>query len=274
MRRPLGAALAAITAFALVLTGCSSETGGATEIVRNAPDKTAAAGSARVAIDVSFTSRAIPSTVTGEGIFDLEDKRGSLTLDVGALGANLGTSTVETFLSSDGIFVRLPPTLLPGGKPWLKLDLATLATQAGISLGSLGPLQSADPAQALQFLKGAVDDMDKVGEERVRGADTEHYRGTLDLERASASVPEQNRPPLNEAIASLGTSRIPADIWIDDEGRMRKMRMSLDPDGDGPTPPGDIQFEMFDFGVEADVQPPPPDEVSDLSSAFGGLPRS
>jgi hypothetical protein len=241
VRRAAGAALAAIAALALALTGCSSDSsdsGDATEIVRNAPDKTAAAGSARVAIDVSFSTSATPSTVTGEGIVDLDDKRGALTLDIGALGAGFGTSSLETFLGSDGIFVKLPPTVLPGSKPWLKLDLATLATQAGVNFGSLGQLQSADPSQALQFLKGAVDGMDDVGDEDVRGADTTHYRGTLDLDRAAASVSEENRGPLNEAKAALGTSRIPTDVWIDDEGRMRKMRMALDPDGDGPTPAG------------------------------------
>ncbi|MDQ4098446.1 MAG: LppX_LprAFG lipoprotein [Actinomycetota bacterium] len=268
------AAVAAMAALALALTGCASDSGDAGEIVRNAPDKTAAAGSARVAIDVSFSSSASPSTVTGEGIVDLEDKRGSLALDIGALGAGFGASSLETYLGSDGIFVRLPPTVLPGSRPWLKLDLATLATQAGVNFGSLGQLQSADPSQALQFLKGAVDDMDKVGDEEVRGTDTDHYRGTLDLDRAAASVSEENRGPLNEAKAALGTSRIPTDVWIDDEGRMRKMRMALDPDGDGPTPAGSVQFEMFDFGVEADIQPPPPDQVSDLSTLVGGLPRS
>ena len=273
MRRPLW--VVPLVAAALVLAACGSKTATAADIVRKAPDKTAAAGSARVAIDVSFTSSGTPSSVTGEGVVDLKNKRGLVTLDVGALASGLGGSSVQTYLSTDGIFVKLPPGVLPGSaKPWLKLNLETLATQAGINLGSLGQLQSADPSQALEFLKGAVSDFGQVGSEKIRGTDTDHYRGTLDLQQAASSVPDSARPAIEQAIASLGTAKIPADVWIDHDGRMRKMQFSVDPDGDGPAPPGSVQFEMYDFGVKADVQPPPADQITDLTSLFGGLPRS
>ncbi len=264
-----------VLALALVvaLTSCSGKVGDATAIVREAPDKTVEAGSARVAMEVAFTSGGTPSTVTGEGVVDLSQKQGMLRLDLGALAGSLGTSSVETFLSSEGIFVKLPASVLPGNRPWLKLNLAVVASQAGVDVGSLGQLQSADPSQALQFLKGAVDDMSEVGEEQVRGTGTTHYRGTLDLQRAQNEVSSEARPAVSQAIASLGTSRIPADVWIDDDGRMRKMRFEVDPDRDGPNPPGTAQFEMFDFGVQADIQPPPLDQVTDLSNVLGGLPR-
>lgn len=261
---------AALVALALVLAACSSKSGSAAQIVRNAPDKTIAAGSARVALDVSFTSSGTPNEITGDGVVDLKNKRGSVTFDVGSLASTLGSGSIETFLSSDGIFVKLPAGFGAGGKPWIKLNLSALANQAGVNLGSLGQLQSADPSQALEFLKGAVGDMTKVGTEDVRGANTDHYRGTLDLKQASSSVSADARPAVDQAITSLGTSTIPADVWIDSDGRMRRMKFSVDPDGPGPTPPGTVQFEMYEFGVKADVQPPPPDQITDLSSLLGG----
>jgi hypothetical protein len=269
--RRTAAVLAALGALALLLAACSSSSSAnPAEVVRNAPDKTVRAGSARVALDVSFTTAGTPNTITGDGLADLANRRASITLDIGSLASSLGTSSVETYLSADGIFVKLPGGLATGAKPWVKLNLSTLANQAGINLGSLGQLQSADPSQALEFLKGAVGDMKKVGSEDVRGASTTHYRGTLDLQQASSSVSADARSAVQQAIASLGTSTIPVDVWIDGSGRMRRMKFSVDPDGSGPTPPGTVQFEMFDFGVKADVQPPPPDQVTDLSSLLGG----
>jgi hypothetical protein len=265
-----GAAAGAAALVLVVLGACGGGGGDATERVREAPDKTIAARTARAALNVDFSTSGVAGTVAGEGLADLANRRGALTLDLGSLGTALGAASVDTFLDATGIYVKLPPSRLPGNKPWLKRDLSTLSTQ--IDIGSLGRLRSADPSQALQFLKGAVDGMKEVGDEKVRGADTTHYRGTLDLNRARATASPDVQEAVDSAIASLGTANIPADVWLDDEGRMRKMRFQIDTDAAGPNPPGTVEFEMFDFGVDADVQPPPPDQITDLSM-FGQPPR-
>lgn len=261
---------------AVILAGCGGGGNGARagERVRATPDKTLAAGTARVALNVGFSASGVSGAVKGDGLVDLTNRRGALTLDLGALGGSFGSGTVDTVLDGDGIFVKLPSAVLPGNKPWLRLNLATLSQQAGLNLGSLGQLQSADPSQALQFLKGAEDDMRKVGADKVRGASTTHYRGTVDLRKAAATLSPEAQQTVDQAISSLGTSTFPADVWIDGEGRMRKMSFRLDPDGSGPSQASTVEFELFDFGVKADVQPPPPDQVTDLADVFGGLPRS
>lgn len=245
----------------LALAACGSESANAAEVVRAAPEKTAAAGSAKVAMRLDVSTGGLEGTLTGEGVVDLKNGRGAVTLDLGSLGGGLVSGTVETVLDRDGIFVKLPARLAPASKPWIKLDLSTLATQAGVNLGSLGQLQSADPSQALQFLEGAVNDMKKVGSEKVRGADTTHYRGTLDLQKAAAGA-----PAVSSAVSALGSSTVPTDVWIDGEGRMRKMIVTVSS--------GKAEFEMYDFGAPVDVQQPLPSQVTDLASLFsGGLPR-
>ena len=266
---PLAAALAAC----LALAGCSAGDASAAEVVRNSPDKTIEAGSARSTLTLSFTSGGVPATIRGEGVFDLRNRVGGLTLDLGALGGSLGGAPVDAVIGAGGVFVKLPPGQTTGGRPWIRLDLATLSQQVGLNLGSLAQLQQSDPTQALTYLRGALDDVDKVGEDALRGEETTHYRGTIDLRKATASLPPDAQKGVEDAIASLGTSTLPADVWIDDEGRIRKLSFSADPDGQGPNPPGAVEIELYDFGARADVQVPPADQVTDLANLFGTAPR-
>jgi hypothetical protein len=264
-----------VTAFVacLALVCCSSNGADGAEVVRNAPDKTIDAGSARTTLTLSFTSGDNPTTIRGEGVFDLRTRIGGVSVDLGALGGALAGAPVDAVVGAQGLFVKLPPGQNSGGPPWLKLDLATLSQQAGLNLGSLAQLQQSDPTQALSYLKGALDDVDEVGEETQRGEETTHYRGTIDLRKASASLPPDSQRGIEDAIASLGTSRLPVDVWVDDEGRIRKMRFSADPDGAGPNSAGTVEIELYDFGTTADVQVPPADQVTDLTNLFGTTPR-
>ena len=120
-------AMAAVLALA-VLAACGGGGGAdAAEVVREAPEKTAAAGSARVALNITFSSAGTSAAVAGEGVVDLDEGRGALALNLGSLGAEFGASNVDAVLDRTGIFVKLPPNLASAAKPWIKLDLATLS---------------------------------------------------------------------------------------------------------------------------------------------------
>jgi hypothetical protein len=263
----------AAVAVLLLLAGCGGDDSGeeAGEAIRASVDQTLGSGSSRVALNINFSSGGTTSTVTGEGSVDMANKRGALTINLGTLGASFGASTVETVIDGQQIYVKLPPGVLPGGTPWFKLDLAAAGRQGGINLGSLSQLQQqADPTQILAYLKGATDDAREVGEEDVRGESTTHYRSEIDLRRAADSLPAESRPAIEEAIATLGTSTFPLDAWIDDGGRLRRMEFSVDPDGTGPSAPGSVQMELFDFGVPVNVQPPPANQVTDITQLLQG----
>ncbi len=271
----MGSLAAVVALVALVaLAACSSGGDDPVDVVRAAPEKTIDAGTARVAINISFASTGTTGAVTGEGAFDLQDARGAFTLNLGAFGASFGATTLDAVLDGSTIFLKVPPqlTAAAGNKQWVRIDLATLSQQTGIDIGSLGQLQSVDPGQALRFLEGAVDDMEEVGEEPVRGEQTTHYRGTVDLRRASAEVDADARAAVDQAIESLGTSTFPADVWVDDEGRMRKLSFQIARSDGGPQTAGRLELELYDFGTEVDAQPPPPDQTGDITSFFAGTP--
>jgi hypothetical protein len=267
-------AAAVVAVLALGLLGaCRAGGDDPVDVVRAAPQKTLDAGSARAAITISLASAGATGAVTGEGVFDLRAGRGSLNLDLGAFGATFGASTLDAVLDRNTIFVQLPPQLATvAGRTWVRIDLAALSQQAGLDIGSLGQLQSVDPSVALRFLEGAASDMREVGEERVRGAQTTHYRGTIDLRRAASEVDAGTRPAVEQAIESLGTSTIPADLWIDGEGRLRKLAFDIVRTDAGPQTAGRVELELYDFGTAVDVRPPPADQVTDLTALLAGPP--
>jgi len=166
------------------------------------------------------------------------------------------------------IYMRFPPGLaqLPSGKSWVRLDLRAGAEALGIDVQALMQQAGTDPTQWLDFIESAGDDFTVVGEEEVRGVPTTHYRGTIDFRKLAAEGPENLRETYESMIELSGVDEVRMEIWLDDEGRARRYEY------DQPLPSsGTVQgtqtvtTEYYDFGVEVDVEPPPADQVIDVS---------
>jgi hypothetical protein len=258
MRRLLGGVVAAIT-FVSFVGACGGGGDDPAQVVRAAASKTEAASSSRLAVTVDVHEGAQKGAVTAEGAFDYRSRTGRMSIEVPGLGA------VEAIADGAVLYMKFPAAVaqqLPGGKSWVKLDLEAAARLSGFDLSELSQVQQGDPTQALQYLRGASDDVKKVGEEDVRGARTTHYKGTFDLKKAASSLSGASRTAFNKAIAKLGTSTLPADIWIDDAGRARKLSFTQDA--------ADVTLELYDFGVEVDAAPPAASDVVDLAELLGG----
>ena len=144
---------------------------------------------------------------------------------------------------------------------WVSMDLDRLATAEGVDLSQLQAGANNDPTQVLQALRGASDDVEEVGAEEVRGVATTHYRGTMDLRKA-AEQQGVDREQLDRLLAQVGSDTMPMDVWIDDDGRARRMRMS-------PPTPGSTEttmtIDLFDYGTDEGIQVPPADQVTDIT---------
>jgi len=245
-----------------------------------------------------------PMTTTGQGAFDFTAKQGELHLDTsGATAAGAPTSTDVVIDGSTG-YVKVPDSALAstGGKHW-----ASISTSAGASSGSpaggsldLGQLsQLSDPTFALELLQGFKGGtVTTVGRETLRGVDTTQYRITID---PAAGGPGGAASGLGALAGGAGTTggAMPADVWVDAEGRMRKFSMTIDlsallkglagdlgglggPGGvaGGASPignvAGDLHFsmtvgmELWDFGKPVTITLPDPADVVDGASV-GGL---
>ena len=58
-----------------------------------------------------------------------------------------------------------------------------------------------------------------------------------------------------------------ADVWVGDDGLVRRIRFSPGSDGERIV----MQTELFDYGVDVHVEAPPPAEVIDFSDLAHGV---
>src|SRR6266536_1220417 len=144
------------------------------------------------------------------------------------------------------------------GKSWLRLDPAALSKASGRDLGNLTQAGN-DPTQALTLLKGASTDVREVGTEQVRGIETTHYKATIDLRKAAEQQSPEAKRQVERLIAQARVRSLPADVWVDDQGQLRKMQYTLKM---RPKDTGQQQgsatvstaMELFDFGTAAKVE--------------------
>lgn len=209
-----------------------------------------------------FEGPAAAVNVTGSGVVDGDSGRISLTVS----GQGVPEQKGEELYALDGghhvLYLRFPALTkqLPTGKTWLKVDLERAAKKAGLDLGSLGGDQN--PADSLAMLRGSSDKVEKVGSETIGGVATTHYHAAVDLEKAAAQKGVSSSS-IRKLIKLIGSKTIPADVWVDGDGFVRRLRESYAV----TSPKGKVQttltMDLSDYGTSVSVSPPPADQVLD-----------
>jgi hypothetical protein len=261
----------------LAAAACSGDLSpGAT--VLQAVGETSDAGSARVAYAATFDTDATqePVALTGEGVFDYANQRGRMVFDMsqvmrGSEGTSPeGSAEVEMIFEGVTLYMKMPflTQLVSSDRPWLKLDLEAARRAGRTDLAQLIQLGESEPTQVVELLRGTTKGVDDVGTERVRGTRTTHYELVLDLGRAVEKASDGARASVESLITRGRSLRLPADVWIDEEGRMRKMTYGLELASSSTTGTREdrmtVSMELYEFGIDVDVQAPPPDRVIDL----------
>lgn len=260
---------ALLVVLALALTGCRGED--AQALLDGASDALEAAGTSRFEMTVE-TVGDDTGRFEAEGAQDLETGALRMTIDLG----DEATRT-ETLLLGSEIFVRSPLFALFTGDEatWVRVDLEETAERQGLEADALVGEQTG-PAALLAQLDGASGDLEELGAEEVRGVDTTHLRVTVDtraaIEQADPSVREQLRA---YAEASGLPDTYPMQLWIDGDGLVRRIRTVLDvPGGPGG---GEVTqqttLELYDFGVNVDLQAPLPEQTVELAELARELER-
>lgn len=253
--------LAALGAIAFLLAGCGggggSNNGGGRSASGNpiaqAAAKTSAAGSLK--IDFGISSKGLSGG--GRGIFNTGKRTtGRVAMTVQSGGQS---TTVDTLVEGNVLYIRSPVfrQVLPAGKEWVRLDLAKLAQQRGLNLGSLLD-SNPTPTGALAYLRGSTGTVQKVGTETVQGVKTTHYKATIDLEQAAKRATGPARDSIRRVINVAGVRRLPVEVWVDGNGYVRKL-IYTQHSGRGQS--AKIEMELHDFGTPVAVLSPPASSV-------------
>jgi hypothetical protein len=247
------------------------------QLVATSADAASAAKSARMSMSMDISAAGRSGSFTADGAFDFASRAGVLTMDVSSLGIPGGQGTIEVrvvdgvvYMDMSGLLGAAGPAAAQqlGGKHWFRLDISGLAGQSGA--GGLGSLGSSDPTSSLDALRGVSKDVKEVGSDTVRGVDTTHYATTIDLTKALEQVPADQRAAAAKGLKTLGTGSVPADVWIDAQGRPRKLVMHLDGVAPSGGTLGTLAIELYDYGTKVDVHAPPADDTVDMMSLLRG----
>jgi len=234
-------------------------------------DELAKAGGAKFRGTTGSGSGANGGTVTFDGSLDFKTRAGEYSVDAAAIGLQ-GTGKVHTVVAGGVLYLSLDalqgvdPSSSPdlAGKKWLKLDPKVF--------GGGGQIGQSDPNGSLDALRGVKGGVKRVGSEKVRGTRTTRYRVSIDADQAVNNAPEDQRDEVRNTVGALGSKTIPADVWVDAKGRLRKVRLHVA--ASSTTTKGSVSFEYFDLGTQVNVEAPPANEVVDFQDLLGGTPST
>jgi hypothetical protein len=163
------------------------------------------------------------------------------------------------------MYMRSPlfDRVVPTGK-WVKMDLAKLAKKEGMDLGALMNANQADPSQSLRMLM-ASSGARVTGAERIRGVETTHYAFNIDFKKLA-----HDNKAFRQLTETAGAVSAPAEAWIDKQGRVRRLSVTMSMGAQlGAPMTMSMTEDLYDFGASASIAAPPDDLVVDFSSLSG-----
>ena len=159
-----------------------------------------------------------------------------------------GKGDIEMRMVGGDMYMQIP--MMSSGK-WIKMPLTDKDSPLSGNL-----LDQMNPGTAMEAMKGAVDEVTYVGDEDVDGESLHHY--TMKVRSAAFQK-------LQDELGGTGAADLPSvisyDVWIDNDNRVRQMKMSM---GDL----GAVTMTMSDWGEPVQIEAPPASEVTQMP---GGL---
>ena len=217
----------------LLLSGCaatgdsaSTPTTPASAVVTidRALERTRAAGSAKITVDLLTTVDGVDDAISGQG---------EVTLDHG-LGQMQWTSPAGSSVerrTDDGVFVQVDP---PTGS-WL------LAPAGTPTSGTMDPLRGLDE----------LEDARASGVEQLSIGEAERFTGSLPAVPFVADM--GLNPTAADAVAADDRASIDVTIWVDRDGAVRRIMRTLRTS----VPVAAATFtDLVEFGALVDVQTP------------------
>ncbi|MFC5202307.1 MULTISPECIES: hypothetical protein [Streptomyces] len=176
-----------------------------------------------------------------------------------------GVTSMQARYLSDAYYAKMGETFArqAGGKHWIRYgydDLAKLGGGSGALLKD--QMQNSSPNQSVKLLL-ASGDVKKVGEEKVRGKQTTHYAGTVDvsdLAARSSHLSAGQLADLKKQFTQAGITTEDVDIWVDGDDLLVKAVSK----GDLSTGTMSSTTYYTDYGVKVSSQAPPASDTADF----------
>ncbi|MGN5635438.1 hypothetical protein [Streptomyces sp. AC154] len=243
------------------VTGKPAVTGGAEDPSAHAgarPDagtksgagaESGAGTTAKVSTSMETAAGGTRVTIRGRGTYDFRSRSGRLkvVLPQDAVGKEEHLPITE-LLAPGALYMMNRGAGVPKDK-WVRIDTTALAD------GNLVTGGATDPVAAAELLLGARA-VTYLGESDLAGVTVRHYRGTTDIGRAARQAPAASRGALTAAAKGFRTDTVPFDAYLDEQGRLRKVRHRFSFANEGPAVEVVSTTLLYGFGVPVSVKIP------------------
>jgi hypothetical protein len=296
--------LLALVGAAIALAGCGGGSTTAAEPVDVEQLSQAAATSAKapsgrfeLALSSTFPGAKSGFDLTASGAFDTKADRAEISLDLGSLAGllgaffgsagamgdkrpfdlgNAGGWKIDAIQDGAVVYLRFPAIadLLPDGKTWVRVDASQAGNPSplGFDLSDLQAYGGDDPRSLLDALEAVSGDLETVGTEELRGVATTHYRASIDPSKVDEVAPPAKRDKLSDGLREVlegsGLDEVPLDVWLDEDGLVRKFEVAVSAEPQGASDPveSSASLELYDYGSDVDIAVPPAEDVADESA--------
>ena len=253
--------------------------------------------------------------LTGEGAFDLPAERTRMSMSMDSMLGELlesapadadasfaeGGLGMDVVTDGDVTYLRYPMLSWMTGvdaEQWIRIDpeeVAAYAAEQGLDPDLLGDPTSmaggqstplVDPGEILDWLEQAGAEVTEVGRDTVGGVDTTHYRAVVDTQLLlDEAIDEAERADLEASFGELGATpddlpdlEIPIDVYVDDEGFVRRIVMELATPEDSDDLLGSmtdlsmsVTVDFVDLGEPVDIVVPDPSETVGVAELADGM---
>ncbi|MFG2354188.1 hypothetical protein [Streptomyces sp. NPDC048521] len=225
-------------------------------VLHRAADTLGGAGSSKASTSMEMATGGTRVTIRGKGVYDYRHRLGRLTVVLPEDPAGTsGHRPITELLAPGALFMKNRGAGVPADK-WVRVETASLSD------GNLVTGGVTDPYAAAEVLRGTRT-ATYVGRTEVGGTEVRHYRGTADLNRAARYASAGNAAALSAAATGFATAQVPFDVYLDDQGRIRKLRQRFSfVNGRQKTAVAVASTTLlYDFGAAADVRLPRPADI-------------
>ncbi|MEU7579680.1 hypothetical protein AB0B50_18960 [Streptomyces sp. NPDC041068] len=254
-----------------------------TEVITAAYKKTSAAKSAKVEMTMSM-----PSAMDGGGDMKASGVMGwdpmvmDMTMTGSALteGAPDAPEKVRMLWRDNVMYMDMGAKAAKDmdGKRWMKMDLNSIAEQAGdenLAKQMTGGMDSMnqDPVKQLAMLLDSPN-LKHLGPAKVDGVETQRYKGRLTVKEMMESnkgldevLSKSEREQLFKNIEKSGIKGYDTEVWVNEDDLPVRMDIDI------KSPQGTMKMSQTfsDYGAAAKVTAPPAGQTFDLMEMFKEL---
>jgi len=160
--------------------------------------------------------------VRGQSFLDLQ---GDETLADGKLTAmrlneKIAGLSLAMVIVDDTLYVKLPINARVNGKPWMKATEDSVDPSIRQLAASIKTLRQSASMSQYETLTESASLFRTVAVERLHGVEVTHYSMMIDITKdRGAAISDAMR----KSMKKLGISKIPVDLWVDEQGRTLRM---------------------------------------------------